>query len=457
MQRTASVCGQRGTLTNTIHACYHTISDFSHSAEAVNFTQWFLVLYARTNPVIHSATGAMMNRGVTDKDRRRSSSKECEALRDLVNKLKLELLQSQVETQKVRDQLQCVIYLVRRAWQGDETASIHVSNIVGVAPPKIQRNTDLNAFTATPKSRALNSWARLVIGLLNRMYRQEELELRAKQLLYMRDREELLDEELMSLSPVKQHQTDASFVQANTLQLLQAKGEEQARERAEEREQLEQQRQELQAKFRKPVLFRLHSDDSARKDSVKRLAEFDSSEDLLITPVRQRSENDSCIDLDATRHANSAQDLETDRLREGPSPVVVKEMERKSCDDVFLTRRRSNSTSRDEANVSKEKKKASRYHVRSQTSESPGKKTNLQQKPRPTTANVRSSLSGFSDAAAKRRPVSAHLSTQPKTWNKPPAFDSSKTKRQLDVIERDLKRTTKVLQERLGISKQGFV
>ncbi|XP_068721132.1 TBC1 domain family member 31-like [Montipora capricornis] len=400
----------------------------------------------------------MMNRGVTDKDRRRSSSKECEALRDLVNKLKLELLQSQVETQKVRDQLQCVIYLVRRAWQGDETASIHVSNIVGVAPPKIQRNTDLNAFTATPKSRALNSWARLVIGLLNRMYRQEELELRAKQLLYMRDREELLDEELMSLSPVKQHQTDASFVQANTLQLLQAKGEEQARERAEEREQLEQQRQELQAKFRKPVLFRLHSDDLARKDSVKRLAEFDSSEDLLITPVRQRSVLP--FSSNQQRHVSSAQDLETDRLREGLNrscATILLGFFFQSCDDVFLTRRRSNSTSRDEANVSKEKKKASRYHVRSQTSESPGKKTNLQQKPRPTTANVRSSLSSFSDAAAKRRPVSAHLSTQAKTWNKPPAFDSSKTKRQLDVIERDLKRTTKVLQERLGISKQGFV
>ena len=55
-----------------------------------------------------------MQRGVTDKDRRRSASNECQALRDLVNKLKLELLQSQVEAQKVRDQLQCVIYLVRR-------------------------------------------------------------------------------------------------------------------------------------------------------------------------------------------------------------------------------------------------------------------------------------------------------------------------------------------------------
>lgn len=55
-----------------------------------------------------------MQRGLTEKDRRRNASNECQALRDLVNKLKLELLQSQVETQKVKDQLQCVIYLVRR-------------------------------------------------------------------------------------------------------------------------------------------------------------------------------------------------------------------------------------------------------------------------------------------------------------------------------------------------------
>ena len=56
----------------------------------------------------------IMQKGMTDKDRRRSASNESQALRDLVNKLKLELLQSQVEAQKVRDQLQCVIYLVRR-------------------------------------------------------------------------------------------------------------------------------------------------------------------------------------------------------------------------------------------------------------------------------------------------------------------------------------------------------
>ena len=53
------------------------------------------------------------------------------------------------------------------------------------------------------------------------MYQDEELELRAKQLLYMRDREELLDEQLMSHKDVMQHQTNVSLVQTNTLQLLQ--------------------------------------------------------------------------------------------------------------------------------------------------------------------------------------------------------------------------------------------
>lgn len=69
----------------------------------------------------------------------------------------------------------------------------------------------------------------------------------------------------------------------------------------------------------------------------------------------------------------------------------------------------------------------------------------------------KSSSTGAAVTVPKRRPVSAHLS-QPKPWSKPPpAFDTSKTKRQLELIEKDLKRTTKALQDRLGISKQGFV
>lgn len=64
---------------------------------------------------------------------------------------------------------------------------------------------------------------------------------------------------------------------------------------------------------------------------------------------------------------------------------------------------------------------------------------------------------GSSGATGKRRPLSAHVS-QPMPWSKPPpAFNTSKARRQLDVIEKDLKLTTKALQDRLGISKQGFV
>ena len=57
----------------------------------------------------------------------------------------------------------------------------------------------------------------------------------------------------------------------------------------------------------------------------------------------------------------------------------------------------------------------------------------------------------------KRRPLSAHLFQPRPSAKPPPAFDTSKTKRQLDLIEKDLKLTTKTLQDRLGIAKQGFV
>lgn len=74
------------------------------------------------------------------------------------------------------------------------------------------------------------------------------------------------------------------------------------------------------------------------------------------------------------------------------------------------------------------------------------------------TSAVKSSTTlGSTGVKSKRRPLSAHV-TQPMPRGKPPpTFDTSKTRRQLDIIERDLKLTTKALQDRLGISKQGFV
>ena len=71
------------------------------------------------------------------------------------------------------------------------------------------------------------------------------------------------------------------------LGFFKAKEEEEARQRTQERERLEQQRQELQAKFKqRRVPSAFHSRRSARKDSVNREAEIDLSEDLLVKPVR---------------------------------------------------------------------------------------------------------------------------------------------------------------------------
>ena len=69
---------------------------------------------------------------------------------------------------------------------------------------------------------------------------------------------------------------------------------------------------------------------------------------------------------------------------------------------------------------------------------------------------VKSSTGKLPSSANKKRPVSAYL-VRPTSGRPPPAFDTSKTKRKLDLIERDLKLTTKALQERLGISRQGLV
>ena len=69
---------------------------------------------------------------------------------------------------------------------------------------------------------------------------------------------------------------------------------------------------------------------------------------------------------------------------------------------------------------------------------------------------VKSSTGKLPSSADKKRPVSAYL-VRPTSGRPPPAFDTSKTKRKLDLIERDLKLTTKALQERLGISRQGLV
>ena len=78
---------------------------------------------------------------------------------------------------------------------------------------------------------------------------------------------------------------------------FQAREDAKARERAEEREQLERQKQELHAKFRR-VPPMLHSHNRTRKDSVQREADLDVSENLLVSPVRSRKEEQACTEVE---------------------------------------------------------------------------------------------------------------------------------------------------------------
>ena len=76
---------------------------------------------------------------------------------------------------------------------------------------------------------------------------------------------------------------------------VQAREEERARQRAEERERLEQQKQQLHAKFRRRVPPKIHSHNLGRKDTVQRATDLDCSENLLVSPVRSRPRNKELV------------------------------------------------------------------------------------------------------------------------------------------------------------------
>lgn len=81
---------------------------------------------------------------------------------------------------------------------------------------------------------------------------------------------------------------------------VQDREEERARQRAEERERLEQQKQELHAKLRRRVPPKIHSHNLGRKDSVQRETDLDISENLLVSPVRSRSKEHVSKEVDNT-------------------------------------------------------------------------------------------------------------------------------------------------------------
>ncbi|KAL3859021.1 hypothetical protein ACJMK2_009261 [Sinanodonta woodiana] len=118
-------------------------------------------------------------------------------LMDIVSKLKQELQQARVENGKLIDQLNCLLSLVKRSWTGDDAATHHLANIVGVPPPNFE---GLHSNTPIPetKSQAAKHWERLVVKLLEREYAQVQAEIRDHQQRYIQNRQLYMHEVLLN-------------------------------------------------------------------------------------------------------------------------------------------------------------------------------------------------------------------------------------------------------------------
>ncbi|XP_013384019.1 uncharacterized protein LOC106154267 [Lingula anatina] len=130
------------------------------------------------------------------KQRAMSAGPDAKVARQMMAQLRQELLECKSELQKTTDQLNCLVMLVKRAWTGDKAAAIHVANVVGVAPPDFEGKEN-NTITPKPKTRSLQNWALLTIGLLQREYKALEREVQDRQKIFFQSRQGFLEEQLI--------------------------------------------------------------------------------------------------------------------------------------------------------------------------------------------------------------------------------------------------------------------
>ncbi|XP_052817428.1 uncharacterized protein LOC128243601 isoform X1 [Mya arenaria] len=110
-------------------------------------------------------------------------------LMDIISKLKQDLHQSRLENSKLVDQLNCLIALVKRAWGGEQSAIIHLANIVGMEAPNFSVS-DFNRNTPIPdKTRAVQNWERFAVRLLERDYQAIRHEIAERQKFHIQRRE----------------------------------------------------------------------------------------------------------------------------------------------------------------------------------------------------------------------------------------------------------------------------
>uniref|UniRef100_A0A0B6XYW6 Uncharacterized protein n=1 Tax=Arion vulgaris TaxID=1028688 RepID=A0A0B6XYW6_9EUPU len=118
-----------------------------------------------------------------------------------VRHLRQDLAAKQTENQKLTDQLNCLVSLIKRSWSGDKHATLHLSNIVGMEPPECLDVNDgrdtypsLHLYPSPlAKARWEKNWERLTVKLLNREYLSVQQEIREYQQQYIENRQAYMD------------------------------------------------------------------------------------------------------------------------------------------------------------------------------------------------------------------------------------------------------------------------
>lgn len=99
-----------------------------------------------------------------------------------VDQLQKKLKKSEAEKQQIFEKLECLLFLIKRSWNGDSSATVYLARILGL---DLEKGT--NGVTEKSK-RAVDNWFQLTTSLLDRQQKQETLRQHQKQISHIEQR-----------------------------------------------------------------------------------------------------------------------------------------------------------------------------------------------------------------------------------------------------------------------------
>ncbi|XP_070574729.1 uncharacterized protein [Ptychodera flava] len=386
-----------------------------------------------------------------NRQRAGSAGIDSKVFRETIARMRQEVLESKAETQRVQDQLNCLIHLVKRAWLGDAAASIHVANIVGVAPPNMttqEVENDMVAVHAEPKPRVINNWAMLAIGLLNRYYKEKEIEAEEQAKKHLTRRIDYLEELLLH------HRNMMNDLPRRSVKTVGDVDRHFIQQRLREQKQREAEEREKQLKRRTPVHHHLYRPVSAKTtDNSNDNYEVD---DELISLFLQPSSG--IKDTNRTRVTNGT----FERTRNVDRFVQPGLFE---AGDLIPDREKAKRPS-----SAKVQQQADMARARPKSAVLPKNERPLKyETTRPVSAKVSSTTTTRAKSAKGPRPniEPREVAQEKKKAHVYFPVDSSPSLAHKDTVSEDLKRvrqmeeefkqTTRLLQQRLGIAEDGAI